>query len=150
MFLDKELAEIEKLISHSNQINTNISAKGVDWHLDHILKVLIGVSKTLQRSKPEEYKWEFNFIRMFVLTTKTIPRGRGKAPKTVVALDDIEIEDIYNQLKEAKDQVAKLDNLSKNSNFKHPYFGMLNIKESKKFLKIHTRHHLKIIKDIIL
>ncbi len=150
MFLDKELAEIEKFISHSNQINTNISAKGVDWHLDHILKVLIGVSKTLQRSKPEEYKWEFNFIRMFVLTTKTIPRGRGKAPKTVVALDDIEIEDIYNQLKEAKDQVAKLDNLSKNSNFKHPYFGMLNIKESKKFLKIHTRHHLKIIKDIIL
>lgn len=149
MFLEKELAETKRFINFSKRINTNISAKGVDWHIDHLLKVLISVSKTLQRSDPEKYKWKFNFIRMFVLTSKTIPRGRGKAPKTVVALDNIEIEDIYNQFKEVKGQLVKMDELSNNSNFKHPYFGILNLRDSKKFLKIHTNHHLKIIKDII-
>ncbi len=149
MFLNKELEETEKFISHSNRINTNISAKGVDWHIDHLLKVLIGVSKTLQKSDPKKYKWKFNFIRMFVLTSKTIPRGRGKAPKTVIAVSDIKKEDIFNQLKQVKDELAKMNELPNNSNFKHPYFGRLNLRDSKKFLKIHTNHHLKIIKDIV-
>jgi hypothetical protein len=149
MFLEKQLLETEHYINYSDRINSKISAKGVDWHIDHLLKVLIGVSKTLQRSDPKEYKWNFNFIRSIILTLQTIPKGKGKAPKAVVAIGDIKKEEIYEQLKEARDQLAKLDDLPNNSNFQHPYFGMLNFKQSRKFLKIHTKHHLKIIDNII-
>lgn len=33
--------------------------------------------------------------------------------------------------------------------FKHPYFGNLNVKDAIKMLKLHTRHHIDIINDII-
>jgi len=149
MILDKELKELEDLFAHSSRLKTEVSAKGVDWHIDHSLKVLNGVSKSLKRSDPSEYKRQFNLLRSIVFAFQIIPKGKGRAPKTVVNDGEILEKDLYLQLKEAKEQLMELEDISEKSFFKHPYFGLLSLKMSMQFLNIHTRHHIKIIRDII-
>lgn len=149
MSLDKILHLLEQKVSPTDSTNPKISSKGVHWHIDHSLKVINGVVNSLKKSNPENYKWKFNFIRTFILVKGSIPRGKAKAPKSVVSDSTIIITDIENQLKEAKKLILELDSLPKNSNFKHPYFGLLNLRMTIRFLKIHTNHHLKIMDDIV-
>ena len=96
-----------------------------------------------------DYKWKFNKIKSTILFTGIIPRGVAKAPKAVMTEEEISLEELKQQIEEAKLQIEGIKDLPKKANFKHPYFGYLDLKESKKFLQIHSRHHLKIIKDII-
>jgi len=149
MLLEKKIGELEQKIDHADKLATNISEKAVAWHIDHSLKVIIAVVNALQNSDPANYKWKFNLIRSYIFTVGSIPRGKGKAPKSVLPADHIIKENLLLQLKEAKDQINTIENLPSNSNFKHPYFGILNVIMTTKFLEIHTGHHLKIINDII-
>lgn len=149
MSLNKILHLLEQKVSPTDITNLKISSKGVHWHIDHSLKVINGIILSLKKSNTAEYQWKFNFIRTFILVKGSIPRGKGKAPKSVVNDTTITHADIKNQLKEAQELMLEIDLLPKNSNFKHPYFGLLNLRMSKRFLKIHTNHHLKIIDDII-
>ncbi|MEO0902674.1 MAG: hypothetical protein AAFY00_11940, partial [Bacteroidota bacterium] len=42
-----------------------------------------------------------------------------------------------------------IEGLSEDAHFEHPNFDVINKGQTKRFLKIHTGHHLKIIKDIL-
>jgi len=149
MLLEKEFTEIERFIEEYNKQNIKISAKGIDWHLDHSLKVIIGVCGQLKKSDPSAYRWKFNAIRVFVYTFKFFPRGKGKSPKAVLPPENILKQDLKNQLFKAKQDINSIMSLPAKSHFKHPYFGFLNLKKTKIFLKLHTLHHLKICRDII-
>jgi len=149
MILKKELLEIEQFIKQSHETNTKISTKGIDWHLDHSLKVMIGVSKTLKKSNPADYNKNFNLKRSIIFAMNKIPRGKGRAPKRVLPPEVITKNDLHVELNETKKLFNEIENLPENSNFKHPYFGMLNLKQTKKFLRLHTNHHLKICRDIV-
>ena len=149
MPLTNQLTVIEQAITHADKINTTVSQKSVDWHLDHSLRVIIGICKTLNQSNPDEYKWKFNKLRLIIFTKGSIPRGKGRAPKSVLPKDVITIEEIQQQLNEAKQLVISINELPKKSNFKHPLFGLLHRDKSIKFMEMHTQHHLNIINDII-
>ena len=149
MFLNNELAEIKHFIEKYDQKNINVSAKRVDWHLDHSLKVINGVCGQLKKSDPSAYQWKFNAIRVFVYTFNFFPRGKGKSPKSVLPPENILKQDLKNQLDLAEKELFSIMNLPIKSHFKHPYFGLLNLKKTKKFLKLHTLHHLKICRDIV-
>ena len=149
MFLSNKLSEIEWMIEKSDIENIKVSKKGIDWHLDHSLKVLIGIPKALHQSDPKAYKSNFNLMRLMVYTFNWIPRGKGKAPKHVRSYDPITKEQLYAQINLAKESLSILDTLDKNSHFAHPYFGILNLKNAKKMMSLHTEHHLKICRDIL-
>lgn len=149
MVLKKQIKEIEELISYHQISNKNISSGGVDWHLDHVLRVVNGVSSALKNSDPLQYKWRFNWKRSYIFILGFIPRGKARAPKTVVAEGDILKEDLIAQVEKAKARLELFANLADNSYFNHPFFGDLNKRRTIKFLEIHTDHHLKIIKDIL-
>ena len=110
---------------------------------------LNGVINFLIQSNPKDYKWKFNLSRIVVLTTKKIPRGRAKAPKVVQPKDNIDIGFLQNHLSETQKKIKELDQLSKNNYFDHPFFGKIKLKQTIKFLEIHTKHHLDIINDIV-
>ncbi len=148
MLLKNELTEIAQLIDQGDKKNSNISEKGIFWHLDHSLIIIINVSKMLKKSDPLDYRSSFNFKRTLIFTLNFIPRGKGKAPKAVHPTDDITKEELLKQFEEAKQQINSIEHLPAKSNFIHPLFGMLNLKQTMKFLKIHTNHHLKICRDI--
>ncbi len=149
MILKNEIDKIERLIQDKDKLDPSVSQKGIYWHVDHSLKVIIGICKILKKSDPEEYKWKFNLSRLFVFTAGFFPRGKGKAPKQSTTEGPISQDDLLEQLNTAETQLDSIVNLPAKSHFVHPYFGSLNLRMSKKFLKIHTIHHLKIIGDIM-
>jgi hypothetical protein len=84
-----------------------------------------------------------------VFISGKIPRGKAKAPKVVIPTQVATQEELIAKLEAAQNNISKLDSFSENQFFNHPYFKDLNVKQAKKFLTIHTNHHLKIIEDIL-
>lgn len=141
--------DIENYIPHATTTKAEVSKANVAWHLDHSLKVIIGISKQLLVSEPSNYKSNFNLSRSILFTLGFIPRGKGKAPKVVLPPETILTDDIRSQVETAKDLILKLNDLPKDSNFKHAVFGLLNKSQTIRFLEVHTKHHLKIVADIL-
>lgn len=136
-------------IAHAEKINPVVSPAAVGWHVQHCIMVINGVTHQLKNSDPSQYKYRFNKIRSLIYLINKIPRGKGKSPSVVNPTEVASIKDLQNMIELAKANVEDLKPLPKQSNFMHPYFGMLNLPSTYKFLYIHTNHHLKIIKDIL-
>ena len=147
--LNHLITQLESKINDFETTNLEISKSTVGWQIDHSLRVIIGVISLLKKSNPDDYKWKFNFPRTIVFFVKRIPRGKANAPKNVQCSDEILKQDLKNQIETSKILILDLEELHKKSNFKHPYFDVLNLEQTIKFLNIHTNHHLKIINDIL-
>lgn len=147
--LQNLLQQIENHIPHFEKINPEVSQSTVGWQLDHSLLVINGVITQLKNATPENYKWKFKWIRLVIQTTNKIPRGKVRVPKSVKPTDVATIEDLKIKLEQAQKGISDLEKLHPNSYFTHPIFGDLNLKASIWFLKLHTKHHLKIVNDII-
>ena len=98
----------------------------------------------------QEYQWHFNFKRFLIMSVaKKIPRGKAKAPKIVRPEGDISPETLSLSLEKVRENIKDWKSLDKNAHFPHPFFGVLNKKETEHFLVLHTKHHLMIIQDIL-
>ncbi len=144
----KLVNELEKRVPDIDKTNLSVSATAVGWHMAHSLLTINQIVEALKNSDPGKYKWKFNLAKTFVYTIGKIPRGRGKAPKSVQPEGRSDSEKLRNQIIITLDKVETMDKLHPDSFFTHPYFGDLNLKPTKTFLIIHTKHHLKIINDI--
>ena len=147
--LDAIVPELATFIPNYNQSNRAISEVAVGWHIEHCLLVIKQITATVAQSDPKLYKSKFNIKRFFVFLSKTIPRGKAKAPKVVIPADEITIETLQESLKNTYQAIAYLKDCQGHQYFMHPFFGQLNKKQTIKFLAIHTEHHLKIIRDIL-
>ena len=147
--LHKILLQLENHIPNLEKTNSRVSNSTIGWQIDHCLLVINGVIGQVEISNPTEFKSKFNFNRLIVFTTGKIPRGKIRAPKMVTPISIATAEELKSNIEIAKNKVSKLNNLPKNSFFKHPFLSDLNVKQTEKFLAIHTKHHLKIIEDIL-
>ena len=140
---------LESHIENREVSNPKISKANVAWHIDHSLKVINNVIIALQNSDPKTYKNNLSFLGRIILLVGSFPRGRAKAPKTVIPPKVILEEDIIAQFKAVKTNIKLIDTLDKNAYFKHPIFGNINKAKIYRFMELHTKHHLKIIDDIL-
>ena len=147
--LDAIVPELATYIPNHNQSNKAISEVSVGWHIEHSLLVIKQITSTVAQSEPKLYKYKFNISRFFVFLSKTIPRGKAKAPKVVIPVEEITIETLQESLKNTYQAIAYLKDCQEHQYFMHPFFGQLNKKQTIKLLAIHTQHHLKIIRDIL-
>ncbi|WP_396148246.1 DUF1569 domain-containing protein [Flavobacterium sp.] len=143
------LQQLENHISNFEKTNMKVSNSTVGWQIDHCLLVINGIIGQIEISDPLKYQPKWTFPKFMVFTTGKIPRGKAKAPKVVIPTQVATQEELISKLAAAKNNVLKLDSFSENQFFNHPYFKDLNVKQTKKFLTIHTKHHLKIIQDIL-
>ena len=143
------LHQLENHISNFEKTNPKVSNSTVGWQIDHCLLVINGIIGQIEISDPLKYQPKWTFPKFMVFTTGKIPRGKAKAPKVVIPTQVATQEELFAKLAAAKNNVLKLDSFSENQFFNHPYFKDLNVKQTKKFLTIHTKHHLKIIEDIL-
>ena len=100
-------------------------------------------------SNPQEYRSQFNVQRIVVHTTGIIPRGAAQAPASVRPPDIISLDSLRIQLESARQNMPSITTLEENAFFDHPVFDHLDRDQTRRFLEVHTRHHLKIIKDIL-
>lgn len=127
----------------------SVSQASVGWHLEHSLLALIKMISAVEHSNPADYKWTFNLKRMFVLLTNKFPRGRAKAPATVLPGDEINEATIRPLLEKARQKAELFEKLNKDHFFNHPVFGGLRLKKALRIVAIHTYHHIKIMNEII-
>ena len=136
-------------VQHAEKINPAVSSSSVGWHVQHSLMVISGITNQLKKSDPFQYKYSFNKLRTLVFLMNKIPRGKGKSPSVVNPAELYSASNLQAMVESSKIVVKELKTFPKHSHFNHPYFGMLHLNSSLKFLNIHTHHHLKIIKDIV-
>lgn len=148
-FLIQELNEIERYITYRDSLNKDVSKVPVAWHLDHMLLTINEIYKVMDTSNVENYKSRFNMGRTMMFTFNKIPRGKAESPEQVRPPKIICTDSINIHLKQARIYLKLFDSLPPKAHFKHPYIGILKRKHAKKFLKIHTNHHLEIMRDIL-
>lgn len=148
--LQNLISQLESKISQFETTNLTVSGGSVGWHIEHSLKTIDQIVTACKNSNPANYQWHFNFKRFLILTVaKKIPRGKAKAPKIVRPEGDISLETLVLSLEKVKENLKNWESLDKNAHFPHPFFGVLNKKETENFLVLHTKHHLMIVNDIL-
>ena len=147
--LENRLQLLESYIPQHETINTNVSKATIGWQIDHSLKVINAVVKSMEESDPTLFKNNFSFLGKFFLKIGFFPRGKAKVPKYLKSPEVILKSSIITQLEEAKHNIKKIQKFDKNAYFRHPLFGHLNTNRVVRFLDTHTNHHLKIIKSIL-
>ena len=148
--LHKLLDQLQSDISSFDKVNLAVSSGSVGWHIAHSLKTIDQIVTACKHSNPSEYQWHFNFKRfLFLSIAKKFPRGKARAPKIVRPEGEINQEILALSLEKVKEHLQNWKGLDVNVHFPHPYFGVLNKKETENFLVLHTKHHLMIIKDIL-
>ena len=149
MFLAEQLSRLEARVAVRDCLSTEVSQVDVAWHIDHTFKVINKIYDALEESNPEDYRFNVSPMRWLTFTTGKIPRGRATAPDSVRPPEVILTESLHEQSELARSNLDRLELLPKKSHFKHPVFGTLKRKHARRFLEIHTNHHLAIIEDIV-
>jgi hypothetical protein len=148
--LKRLLDQLQSDITSFDKVNLAVSSGSVGWHIAHSLKTIDQIVMACKNSNPNEYQWHFNFKRfLFLSIAKKFPRGKARAPKIVRPEDDINQETLALSLEKVRENIKDWKSLDKNAHFPHPFFGVLNKRETEKFLELHTKHHLMIIDDIL-
>ena len=148
--LDLLVSQLESKITQFETSNLTVSNGSVGWHIEHSLKTIDQIVTACKNSNPANYQWHFNFKRFLIMSiAKKIPRGKARAPKIVRPEGDINRETLAASVSKVRENLIGWKDLDKNANFPHPFFGILNKKETERFLILHTKHHLIIIKDIL-
>lgn len=142
------LIELENKIQNQEKLNPLVSKSTVGWHIEHVLLVMNLTISSIQKSNPDDYRKTFNFNRLLVFIMNKIPRGKVRAPKSVQPKEDFTTESLKVHLENSKLNLEKLNVLNPNAYFNHPFMGHLSLKSTIRFIKLHTQHHLNIIKEI--
>lgn len=148
MLLSSEIHQLRTFISIHDMKDENISSQSIGWHIEHSLKVINKVCIQLLLSNPRDYHWKFNPLLMMHLLRGSIPRGKSKAPLRLIPSYPISSQNLIEQLELATKNLEKIEKLTSNHFCRHPYYGVLNLRQTSHFLKLHTLHHLKIIDEI--
>ena len=150
--MQKLLNKVNQLaaqIPNASIVNNAVSEASIGWHIEHSCLVIIKIAETIQQSDAKNYHTQFNLRKYIVLLTGKFPRGRAKAPASVLPVNNSNLSELGQCIEHAKAAIQTLKSTEKNKFFKHPIFGNLNVPKTIQFLAIHTQHHLRIIEDIL-
>ncbi len=148
--LYKQLVELKANIEVFDYQTDSVSSANIGWHIEHSLLVLNGVVDSIKVSDPNKFKWKFNFSKQYIYIIRRFPRGKGRAPKSVIPKEQVVDEGgLLVQLELSLKNIDLLSTLSEGMFFKHPLFGNLKLRDSIHFLELHAEHHLKIIREIV-
>jgi hypothetical protein len=146
--LEPSLEKLYAYIQDAEISNPSVSSVNIGWHIEHSLLVISKIIETVVSSDPNKYEYKFDLKRTFVFLLGKFPRGKANAPEIVIPKQNEQAD--YDALfASTRAAIKNLESAKPNQYFTHPIFGKLNKQHTFVMLDIHTKHHLKIIEDII-
>jgi hypothetical protein len=146
----KLITLVDELYLESNRAEKSsieVSKANVGWHIAHSYLVIIKSCENLlsNTNRPSKNRKWFRQEVFFLL--RKIPRNKIEAPDFVVPIDysEKEIKRLYNQAMSLLIQIKQ----NKDGYLSHPFLGPIKLQRVPLFLRIHTAHHLQIIREII-
>jgi hypothetical protein len=132
--------------------NERVSAWCLAEQIDHVTKVTASVVEVLADANAPPLSRGLNFVGRLLLLSGWIPRGVGKSPRRLTGTP-VPTPDLDAALARL---VAAFDALpferlraSRVPIVRHPKFGGLTPPQALRFLVVHTKHHLKIVDEIL-
>lgn len=156
--LDRLRAQVSELRTLADKPDAQLCATAPlsKWspseHLDHSIKVTASIVNRLLDTEAPRGERPLSFIGRLVLLSGWIPRGAGKSPERVRGTQ-CNSADLHASLTKLEGKIALLTaehlNDARGGIVPHPRFGDLVPTVALRFARIHTRHHLRIIEDIL-
>ena len=143
------IEELTTLTDFAERRADAVSAWSVGTHIQHLSLAMSGISKALLASSSPMPPPRFSVPKFFVLLFGRIPRGRGRAPKVTIPEKESSKEEILVALAAARQGMEAAQSVPFDRWFQHPMFGPLTKDQTLRFVEIHNRHHLAIIKEIL-
>lgn len=125
-----------------------ISDWSVGRHVEHCALAASSIARALlaSDSQPPGGPTAAGWI---VLLAGRIPRGRGRAPQAVVPVTERAPAELHARLDEAAALTERARRADPAAWFRHFGLGVLRRDRALRFLDIHHRHHLRIVRDIL-
>lgn len=146
---DLHLDEIRHAAARANVSLSHVSGWSVGMHVEHCCLAMVKIHRSLARSAPPAPRVGFSFRRWIVLRIRSIPRGRVQAPAAVLPSSDSTVEQLLALVEKATDAVDRLGSVPADAWFDHPILGVLTRDQCIRFLAVHNRHHLKIVRRVL-
>ena len=127
----------------------SVSKWSIGMHVHHCCLVIVGISRSLAASKPPPPRVRRSLLASFLLRIGRIPRGRAKTAEAALPRGDVSPPELLELLEKSEQLLAEVDRLGPQCWFKHFAFGVLDRDEAVHFIRMHNRHHLRIISDIL-
>jgi hypothetical protein len=136
----------EQLLAHRHGLSGWSPAE----HINHMLKVLGAIAGQVLRPKEPPTR-KLSLIGKLILLTGYIPRGRGKSP-ALLRGDKAPLEESRKLIADAQVLLEELRAAPGSPDVllvRHPLFGGMNRKQALRFAVVHTKHHLKIVNELL-
>lgn len=146
---DFSMDAFRELLDHAAIRETDVSQWSVGMHVHHACRASTGIAKALERSEPPVPPLEENERRDELLSTGRIPRGAAEAPEIALPQEGIAGDDLAEQIARCEEALARALALPTDRWFRHFALGVLDRDSSLRFIEVHHRHHLGIIRDIL-
>ncbi len=78
-----------------------------------------------------------------------IPRGRGRAPEVALTTEGITQDQLTVFLNRSEASLNEAAAAPRDAWFEHFAFGVMDRDRTLRFLRIHNRHHARIVYDIL-
>jgi hypothetical protein len=118
-------------------------------HIHHLCLAMEGVCESLLASEPPPPPARRPLLTVAIFLSGRIPRGRGQSPDPVIPTPGIPGEVLSSLLDASAEQLNAAAVAHPQQWFRHFAFGVLDRDQTLKFIRIHNRHHLRIIDDIL-
>lgn len=128
------------------------------WHVCRVNSVMFGhIRQLLEEPQSASQEGGLTPIGRLVLLFRWIPRGRGQAPEAVLPPDTPGTDELKRTVEESRGKLLEVESLCRSRDSRrwlrhgrkhHFVFGELTAIQWLCFGRIHTRHHLRIVRDI--
>ena len=147
--IERSIDEFRALVSHADATAPSVSEWSVGMHIHHCCLSMIGISKSLRKSTPPMPRAKPSLARTIVVKFGFIPRGRAQSPSFVVPQPAMAQTELAALLDTSRELLGVAKTLDPGTWFGHPLLGTMRRDDAFAFVRVHNRHHLRIVADIL-
>lgn len=136
-------------MAHADHGAPSVSKWTVGEHVHHCCLSIKSIVHGLERSTPPPPPSRVSIPRSAVFLVGRIPRGRARSPEPVVPKAPVTQTELLAMIDESVREIARASTFDRRAWIRHPVFGPLHRNDALKFARIHNRHHLRIVADIL-